>query len=135
MSLKKKITFTISGIIIIFLIIISTTIYSQSASILNDDAEFYMKEQILRGQEKIDLLVEIIQQDSKVLARDAVVREYLEEKITMEELNNYLIEEMGKLNAKRDFYKDLFIINLEGYITATTMEEAILIDLRNRNYI
>jgi hypothetical protein len=121
MSLKKKITFTISGIIIIFLIIISTTIYSQSASILNDDAEFYMKEQILRGQEKIDLLVEIIQQDSKVLARDAVVREYLEEKITMEELNNYLIEEMGKLNAKRDFYKDLFIINLEGYITATTM--------------
>ncbi len=135
MSLKKKITFTISGIIIIFLIIISTTIYSRSAAILNNDAEFYMKEQILRGQEKIDLLVEIIQQDSKVLARDALVKEFLEEKTSMEELNEYLTIEMSKMNENRDFYKDLFIINLEGFITATTMEEAILIDLRNRPYI
>ena len=135
MSLKKKITLMIGVIIIIFLVIISVFIYSISARVLNDEAEKYMEVQLLRAQEKIDLLVESIQQETELLARDMEVEKFLKGEIEMEELNDYLSKKMDGLNSERNYYMDLFIIDTRGFIMSTTMNEAINLDLSGRNYV
>lgn len=135
MSFKKKITLTLGIIIVIFLVTISFFIYVKSASILNNEAEQYMEVQLLRAQEKIDLLVESIQQETKLLARDKKVEIFLNNEIDMNELNSYLTDKMYALNKSRNYYKDLFIINPEGYIISTTMVEAINLDLTDRDYV
>lgn len=135
MSLKKKITLTICIIVTILLVLLSLSIYMKSAFILNENAEEYMEAQILRAQEKIDLLVETIQLESIILARDNKVEQFLQNKISMDELNTYLTDKMARMNKDRNYYKDLFILNLDGYIKATTMPEAIELDLTNRKYI
>ncbi len=135
MSLKKKITLMIGLIIIIFLVIISVFIYSISARVLNNEAEEYMEVQLLRAQERIDLLVESIQQETELLARDAQVAKFLNSEIEMENLNDYLSNKMDELNNERNYYMDLFIIDTKGFIMSTTMKEAIDLDLSDRDYI
>ncbi|SHI48428.1 His Kinase A (phospho-acceptor) domain-containing protein [Dethiosulfatibacter aminovorans DSM 17477] len=135
MSLKKKITLMISIIIIIFLIIISLFIYSISAKVLNDEAEKYMEVQLLRAQEKIDLLVESIQQETQLLARDVQVEKFLKGEMEMYDLNSYLSARMDELNSERNYHMDLFIIDTSGVIISTTMTEAIYLDLSEREYV
>lgn len=135
MSLKKKITLMIGMIIIIFLVIISVFIYSISARVLNDEAEEYMEVQLLRAQEKIDLLVESIQQETELLAYDMEVEKFLKGETDMSTLNSHLSKKMEILNDERNYYMDLFIINTKGFILSTTMDEAINLDLSERDYI
>ena len=42
MSLKKRITLTICSIIVLLMILLSSIIYTKSATILNKEAEKYM---------------------------------------------------------------------------------------------
>ncbi|MFZ5967373.1 MAG: ATP-binding protein [Bacillota bacterium] len=134
MSLKRRITLTICSIIILLIILISYIIYIKSASIINRDAEAYMESQLDRARENIDLLIEITQLETEKLALDLKVKSFLEHKTSTSSLNRYLVKVMKDKNAMSNHYMDLFILNKDGYIVATTMPEAMDLDLSTRQY-
>lgn len=111
------------------------SIYRKSAEILNEETNNFTEIQILRAQEKIDLLVDRIKMESKLLARDKYVIDFLNNKITTEDLNLILTYQMISKNQKDNYYKDLFIVDLEGVIIASTMGDAMYVDLSEREYI
>ncbi|SNS30649.1 His Kinase A (phospho-acceptor) domain-containing protein [Anaerovirgula multivorans] len=135
MELRKKITISICIIVLISLVTLCMSIYRKSAEILNEEANKFTEIQILRAQEKIDLLVDRIKMESKLLARDKYVIDFLNNKITNEDLNLILTYEMISKNQKDNYYKDLFIVDLEGVIIASTMSDAMYVDLSEREYI
>lgn len=111
------------------------SIYVKSAEILNEEANNFTEIQILRAQEKIDLLVDRIKMESKLLARDKYVMDFLDNKISTADLNLILTNEMINKNQRDNYYKDLFIVDLEGVIIASTMGDAMYVDLSEREYI
>lgn len=135
MELRKKITASICIIVLISLITLCMSIYVKSAEILNEEANNFTEIQILRAQEKIDLLVDRIKMESKLLARDKYVMDFLDNKISTADLNLILTNEMINKNQRDNYYKDLFIVDLEGVIIASTMGDAMYVDLSEREYI
>ncbi|WP_068557458.1 sensor histidine kinase [Thermotalea metallivorans] len=134
MSLKKRITLAICAIIIIFLILLSCIIYTKSASILNQNAEMYMRSQLDRAQENIDLLIHINRLETEKLALDPKVKQFLNGEIRVDEINRYLTASMNEKNTNGNHYKDLFLLNPEGKIIATCMPKAMGLDLSSREY-
>ncbi|MBS3994478.1 MAG: hypothetical protein KGZ33_01685 [Alkaliphilus sp.] len=134
MSLKKRITLTICSIIIFLIILTSYTIYNRSASIINQDAEILMESQLDRAQENIDLLIKITQLETEKLALDLKVRSFLEKRISARTLDHHLTEAMKSKNKTENHYMDLFILNKNGLVVSTTMNEAMNLDLSVRDY-
>lgn len=52
MNLKNKITFNICVIVTLSLVVMCTSLYAMSASILSEDSNTFTEVQILRAQEK-----------------------------------------------------------------------------------
>lgn len=136
MSLRNKITVIICLIIVVSLIMLSCIIYVKSASILDNEAEIYMQSQLERAQENIDLLIKYNQLEAEHLALDRKVMDFLQGSAGVEETNQYLISVMEKKNQQsNNNYFDLFILNTDGFIVATTMPIAMNLDLSMREYL
>lgn len=135
MKLKNKIAFSICIIVILSLVIMCASIYTKSASILNDESTKLTEVQILRAQEKIDLMVKKVQVETLAFSRDEHVYDFFNGKEKPDETNKYLIETMEKMNSDSNYYKDLFIVDRDGIIIASTMPNAMYVDLSSRKYI
>jgi len=135
MKLKNKIALSICIIVILSLTIMCVSIYSKSASILNDESTKLTEVQILRAQEKIDLMVKKVQIETLAFSRDEHVYNFFNGKEQVDETNKYLIETMEQMNSDSNYYKDLFIVDLDGVIVASTMPNAMYVDLSSRKYI
>lgn len=135
MKLKNKITLSICIIVILSLIIMCASIYSKSASILNNESTKFTEVQILRAQEKIDLMVKKVQVETLAFSRDEHVNKFFNKIEDTDETNKYLIEAMEKMNLDNNYYKDLFIVDRDGIIIASTMPNAMYVDLSSRKYI
>ncbi|WP_432405268.1 sensor histidine kinase [Wukongibacter sp. M2B1] len=134
MSLRRRITLTICSIIILLMVLLSGIIYTRSANILNKEAERYMLSQLDRASENIDLLIEINRLETEALSLNEKVMAFLHNRMNTNEMNSFLVNEMGERNLKGNYYKDLFILNKEGRIIATCMPEAVDLDLSTREY-
>lgn len=134
MSLKKRITLTICSIIVLLMILLSSIIYTKSATILNKEAEKYMLSQLDRARENIDLLIEINRLETEALALNERSINFIENQTDVEIMNNFLVNEMDKKNRNNNYYKDFFILNKDGIIIASCMPEAMNIDLSTREY-
>jgi len=135
MQLKGKITLSICIVVILSLVIMCASIYTKSASILNDESTKFTEIQILRAQEKIDLMVKKVQVETLAFSRDEHVYNFFIGKEKVEKTNNYLSDTMEEMNSDNDYYKDLFIVDLNGVIVASTMPNAMYVDLSSRKYI
>ena len=135
MKLKSKITFYICLTVIIPLIAMCVSIYNKSANILNNESSVLTEVQILRAQEKIDLMVKKVQVETLALSRDEHVHNFFEDTEDVYDVNKYLTRTMEIMNMNNDYYKDLFIVDLRGLIVASTMPNAMYVDLSSRNYI
>ena len=137
MNLKNKITFNICIIVSLSLIVMCTSLYAMSASILSEDSNTFTEVQILRAQEKIELQVEKIRLETLSLSRDQQVRDFYKGKKSTDELNRYLTDTMENMNAKSESYcyKDLFCLDLDGVIISSTMPNAMYVDLSSRKYV
>lgn len=135
MKLKYKITISICIIVILSLVIMCASIYTKSASILNDESTKLTEVQILRAQEKIDLMVKKVQVETLAFSRDEHVYNFFSGKEDVDETNKYLTETMEHMNSNDNYYKDLFIVDLDGIIVASTMPNAMYVDLSSRKYI
>lgn len=135
MKLKNKIAMSICIIVSLSLVIMCVSIYTRSASILNEDSSKFTEIQILRAQENIDLMVKKVQVEALAYSRDEHVYNFLDGSEPVEETNKYLIQTMKVMNFNYNYYKDLFIVNLDGIIVASTMPNAMNVDLSSRKYI
>jgi len=135
MQLKGKITLSICIVVILSLVIMCASIYTKSASILNDESTKFTEVQILRAQEKIDLMVKKVQVETLAFSRDEPVYNFFNGKEKIEKTNKYLSDTMEEMNSDNDYYKDLFIVDLNGVIVASTMPNAMYVDLSSRKYI
>ena len=135
MKLKNKIAMSICIIVILSLVIMCVSIYTGSASILNKESAKLTEIQILRAQEKIDLMVKKVQTEALAYSRDEHVYSFLGGKETVEETNKYLTQTMNVMNFNDNYYKDLFIVDLHGIIVASTMPCAMQVDLSSRKYV
>ncbi|MGD9567574.1 MAG: ATP-binding protein [Sedimentibacter sp.] len=135
MKLKNKITMSICIIVFISLAIMCTSIYTKSASILNAESTKLTEIQILRAQEKIDLMVKKIQVETMALSRDEHVYRFFNGTESVNETNKYLTQTMKNMDLNDKYYKDLFIVDLDGVIVASTMPNAMYVDLSSRDYI
>lgn len=135
MKLKNKITMSICIIVILSLVIMCVSIYTKSASILNEESSKFTEIQILRAQENIDLMVKKVQVEALAYSRDEHIYNFLNGEETVEEINKYLIQTMRVMNFNYDYYKDLFIVDLDSTIVASTMPNAMYVDLSARKYV
>lgn len=135
MSLRKKIILVICATIILMMLILSGLIYTKSARILNRSAAFQMQSQLERAKENIDLRLQITKLETEKLSLDEKVVLFCQGKLDVGALNTYLTEKMALMDDGDGYYKDLFIMDLDGVIRATTMEEAQDIDLSSRAYL
>lgn len=134
-KLKNKITISICITVILSLLIMCASIYKKSASILNDESTNLTEVQILRAQEKIDLMVKKIQVETLALSRDEHVYNFFNGTASVAETNRYLTKTMSDMNLDNNYYKDLFIVDPDGVIVASTMPNAMYVDLSSRKYI
>jgi signal transduction histidine kinase len=111
------------------------SIYNKSANILNNESSVLTEVQILRAQEKIDLMVKKVQVETLALSRDEHVHNFFEDTEDVYDVNKYLTRTLEIMNMNNDYYKDLFIVDLRGLIVASTMPNAMYVDLSSRNYI
>lgn len=135
MKLKSKITFYICLTVILPLIAMCLSIYNKSANILNNESSVLTEVQILRAQEKIDLMVKKVQVETLALSMDEHVHNFFEDTEDVYDVNKYLTRTMEIMNMNNDYYKDLFIVDLRSLIVASTMPNAMYVDLSSRNYI
>lgn len=137
MNLKSKITLNICIIVLLSLIVMCSSIYAMSASILSAESNKFTEVQILRAQEKIDLLVEKTRLETLALSREQKIRDFFQGTLSTDTLNEYLTNTMSYMNqdSGSNYYKDLFCVDLDGIITASTMPNAMYVDLSSRKYI
>ena len=137
MNLKNKITLNICIIVILSLVVMCTSLYAMSASILSEDSNTFTEVQILRAQEKIELQVDKIRLETLALSKDQRARDFFKGKLKTEEMNRYLTDEMEVMNQEAEsyYYKDLFCVALDGVITSSTMPNAMYVDLSSRKYV
>lgn len=133
--MRKRIILSICALLVMMLLIISTVIYIKSASILNENSTIQMKTQLQRAKENIELRLRITKLETEKLSIDEKSILFFEGKIKTEKINEYLTDKMKELDADEGYYKDLFLIDNEGIIRATTMKEAQDIDLSMRSYL
>lgn len=136
-NLKKRITLNICIIVILSLVVMCSSIYAMSASILTEDSNTFSEVQILRAQEKIELQVDMIRLETLAFSREQKVRNFFKGTLDTEELNRYLTETMEEMNQESGshYYKDLFCVDLNGIIISSTMPNAMYVDLSSRRYI
>lgn len=68
-------------------------------------------------------------------SRDEHVHKFFNKTEDTDETNKYLVETMEKMNLDNNYYKDLFIVDRDGIIIASTMPNAMYVDLSSRKYI
>lgn len=135
MKLRDKIAASICLIVVLSLVFMCISIYSRSAATLNANVNDMATTQIHRAQENIDLMVKKIKLETISYSRSDLVRKFIEKTISISEINNFLVSEMNKLNTENGYYKDLFIVDKSGTIVASTMPNAMYVDLSSREYI
>lgn len=135
MKLRRKIAFSICTVVTFLLGIMCFSIYAKSADILYENATNLATIQILRAQENIDLMVEKIKLETFAFSKDEEITRFFEGSLSNDKLNIYLTEKMNYMNESDGYYKDLFIVDTQGVIVATTMPNAMNVDLSSREYI
>ena len=134
MSLKRKITFLISMMLIIMILISIKAIYTQSSKILNEEAEIRMTAQLSRANENVSLLFKSIVLETEKLSLDRHVKDYFTGAITGAESDAYLTQLMEDMNHVRPVYMDLFLVDHNGIIVTAAMAEAVGVDVNGRQY-
>lgn len=134
MSLKKRITFLISLMLILMIIVSINAIYHQSSKILNEEAESRMTAQLDRANENVSLLLKSIVLETEKLSLDSMVKGYFLENVSQVDSDLFLMELMDKKNMDRPVYMDLFLVDHDGMIVSAAMPEAVGIDVNGRNY-
>lgn len=134
MKLRTRITLVICTMIVILMVSLGTIIYIKSASIINKDSEILMTSQLDRVQENIDLLVNINKLETSDLSLNKKVQAFLENKVSLSNINNYLLDLMNKKNKQYSYYMDFFILDKKGHIIASCIPSAINVDLSQRKY-
>ena len=137
MNLKNKITFNICVIVTLSLVVMCTSLYAMSASILSEDSNTFTEVQILRAQEKIELQVDKIRLETLALSREQRVRNFFKGELGTDELNRFLTDTMEAMNRESEsyYYKDLFCLGMDGVIISSTMPNAMYVDLSRRKYV
>ena len=137
MNLKNKITFNICVIVTLSLVVMCTSLYAMSASILSEDSNTFTEVQILRAQEKIELQVDKIRLETLALSREQRVRNFFKGELGTDELNRFLTDTMEAMNREPEsyYYKDLFCLGMDGVIISSTMPNAMYVDLSSRKYV
>lgn len=137
MKLKNKITISICIIVVFSLVIMCISIYTKSASILNDEFDDFSEIQILRAQEKIDLLVDKVRLETVAMSREQNTYDFFSGRHNTRTTNDYFTKTMEQMNlaSESGYYKDLFLVDLKGVIVASTMPNAMYVDLSERSYI
>ena len=137
MNLKNKITFNICVIVTLSLVVMCTSLYAMSASILSEDSNTFTEVQILRAQEKIELQVDKIRLETLALSREQRVRNFFKGELGTDELNRFLTDTMEAMNRESEsyYYKDLFCLGMDGVIISSTMPNAMYVDLSSRKYV
>ena len=134
MSLKKKITFYTSMMLIGIILVSIVFIYNGSNKILQMEAERYIEAQLDRANENINLLLNNIVLETEKLSYDHKIRGFFNKENEANELNAYLSNLMEEKNSKKPLYMDLFLVNFDGIIVSAAMEDAIGVDVSNRTY-
>lgn len=119
MNLKNKITFNICVIVTLSLVVMCTSLYAMSASILSEDSNTFTEVQILRAQEKIELQVDKIRLETLALSREQRVRNFFKGELGTDELNRFLTDTMEAIlcileDSQRD-QKEAKALYLEKY--------------------
>ena len=104
MNLKNKITFNICVIVTLSLVVMCTSLYAMSASILSEDSNTFTEVQILRAQEKIELQVDKIRLETLALSREQRVRNFFKGELGTDELNRFLTDTMEAMNRESESY-------------------------------
>lgn len=112
---------------------ISYIVYYDSSTLLANQKKIIMSNQLDRVSENINYLIQLNEKETEKLAANETVHDFLSHKISIEDTNTYLKKLMTS-KENETLYKDFFILNTEGYITATTMKSAENIDLSMRDY-
>lgn len=134
MSLKRRITFLISILLIMMILISIKAIYTQSSRMLNEDAELRMTAQLSRANENVSLLFKSIVLETEKLSLEQAVKDYFTGEITQVESDVYLTDLMAQMNTIRPVYMDLFLVNHNGIIVSAAMAEAVGVDVNGRQY-
>jgi len=133
LDVKKRITLSIVLFCSLLILMISYIVYNDSAALLANQKKIIMGNQLDRVSENINYLIQLNEKETEKLASDKAIEEFLGGEMSPEEANNYLSTLMAsKENVA--LYKDFFILNTQGFITATTMKSAENIDLSMRDY-
>ncbi len=93
-----------------------------------------MTVQLDRAAENINLLMELNQAETNILAKDSIIRTFSEGQLPREATATYLKKIMEEKNRVRNVYKNIFITSREGIIVATAMDNAQNLDLSERKY-
>lgn len=133
MNIKKRVTLSIVVFCSILIIVMSIIIYEDSSALLSDQKKELMNIQLDRVSENINHLIQLNEKETEKLAANKTIEKFLNGEITTEESNQYLKALMQSKNNE-ELYKDFFILNLQGFITTTTMESAENLDLSMRDY-
>jgi signal transduction histidine kinase len=133
LTIKKRITLSILLFCSAFILIISYIVYNDSSALLADQKKIIMSNQLDRVSENINYLIQLNEKETEKLASNETVHTFLADEISVKATNDYLT---GLMSSKENnaLYKDFFILNTDGFITATTMKSAENIDLSMRDY-
>lgn len=112
---------------------ISYSVYNDSSALLANQKKIIMSNQLDRVSENINYLIQLNEKETEKLASNERVHHFLLRAIGVKETNAYLSELMAS-KENEALYKDFFILNTQGFITATTMKSAENIDLSMRDY-
>jgi len=112
---------------------ISYIVYNDSSALLANQKKILMGNQLDRVSENINYLIQLNEKETEKLASNETVHNFLKGDINVRDTNSYLTELMSSQKNKA-LYKDFFILNTQGIITATTMKSAENIDLSMRDY-
>ena len=134
MTLKHKITFLISLMLIVMILISIKAIYNQSSTILNEEAQTIMISQLDRANENVTLLLKNIVLETEKLSQSQNVKDYFSKDFSQSESDDFLTDLMAKQNDERPVYMDLFLVDHEGIIVSAAMPEAVGIDVSGRQY-
>lgn len=135
MTLRKRMAMIFISLSVIIILTTAAVIYEQSAAIIRQGVQQTMDVQLDRAAENINLLIELNRAETKVLATDATVQAFFSGSVGKKYTDSYLINLMSDKNKARNVYKDLFVTDKNGFILATTMDEAQNLDLSGRDYL
>lgn len=134
MTIKKKMIILISSMLMVVVLMSIVFIYYESSKILKNESEHYIESQLDRAFENINFLLKTITLETEKLSLDNKVIACLSGDNSIDETNYYLKSLLSEKNEKDQFYFDLFLINNDGIIISSAMDEALGLNVNNRMY-